>query len=164
MHPLFSSRRTRLLRGQAGVSLIELIAVVLVMALIAAMGIPRFTNFVSALRASGAANQLASDIAYTRMFAVREGRSVSLTVTSNVYAIAVQNADGSVRRTLRTVRVPESFPGTTVTGDGGNGVVAFDSRGLLRAGSTTGFTLARLGRRQHLGVSLMGRVVRDSVK
>jgi Tfp pilus assembly protein FimT len=162
MHFQPSTNTARRLRGESGITLVELVVVVAIMGLISAMAIPRFTNYVAALRARGAANQLVSDIAYTRMMAVREGRTTSLTAAANVYTIVVENTDGSVRRTLRTVRVQNSFAGTTLTGDAGNGRVAFDSRGVRTGNSTAGFTLARLGRSQHLTISAIGRVTRDT--
>jgi Tfp pilus assembly protein FimT len=136
--------------------------VVIIVGLIAAMAVPRFTNYVSTLRVGGAANQIASDIAYTRMTAVREGRTASLTVSGTTYTIVVENTDGSVRRTLRTVKVANTYAGMTITGDGNNGRLAFDSRGVLKANSTGGVTLSRLGRSQHLTVSSIGRVIRDT--
>ena len=138
--------------------------VVIIVGLIAAMAVPRFTNYVSTLRVGGAANQIASDIAYTRMLAVREGRTASLTLSGTNYSIVVENTDGSVRRTLRTVKVANTYSGTTLTGEGGNGRVAFDSRGMLKSNSTSAITMSRLGRRQRLTISAIGRVTRDTAQ
>jgi hypothetical protein len=121
-------------------------------------------NWVSALRVGGAAGQLTADIAYTRMLAVREGRTAALTLSGTNYTIVVENSDGSVRRTLRTVKVASTYAGTTVTGSGGNGRVAFDSRGLLKANSTSEITLSRLGRQQRLTISSIGRVIRETAQ
>jgi Tfp pilus assembly protein FimT len=144
------------------VTLVEIMVVVIIMGLISAMAIPRFANYVSSLRVGGAAGQLTADIAYTRMMAVREGRTASLTLTDSSYVIAVENTDGSVFRALRTVMVQNTYAGTTLAGDGGNGRVAFDSRGLLRPNSTAAITVSRLGRSQRLAISGIGRVIRET--
>lgn len=142
----------------------EMMVVVIIIGIVAAMAVPRFTNWVSALRVGGAVNQIASDIAYTRMLAVREGRTASLTISGTNYTIVTENTDGSVLRTLRTVKVANSYSGTTITGEGGNGRVAFDSRGVLKSNSTSRITLSRLGRSQRLSISILGRVTRDTAQ
>ena len=144
--------------------MVEVMIVVVIIGIVAAMAVPRFTNWVSALRVDGAASQVAADIAYTRMLAVREGRTASLTLSGTDYTIVTENTDGTVRRTLRTVKVANTYAGTTVTGEGGNGRVAFDSRGVLKANSTSAITLARLGRSQRLNISAIGRVTRDQAQ
>jgi prepilin-type N-terminal cleavage/methylation domain-containing protein len=152
------------LRDRRGVSLLEVMMVIVIGGLLASMAIPRFANLTSAWRSMGATSQVAADIAYTRMMAVREGRTVSMTIASNVYTIVAENTDGSARRTLRTVRIQDNFPGTTLAVDGGVGRFAFDSRGVLKANSGTGITVARNSRSQHLAVTAIGRVTRDAAQ
>lgn len=164
MHPHTLKAPLRSVRGQSGASLVEMMVVVIIIGIVAAMAVPRFTNWVSALRVDGAASQLAADIAYTRMMAVREGRTASLTLSGTDYTIVTENPDGTVRRPLRTVKVANTYAGTTVTGEGGNGRVAFDSRGVLKSNSTSAITLARLGRSQRLRISAIGRVTRDQAQ
>jgi Tfp pilus assembly protein FimT len=144
--------------------MMEIMIVVLVVGLVAAMAFPRFANLSSSLRSRGATNQLAADIGYTRMMAVREGHTASLTIAGNNYTIAVENTDGSVRRTLRTVRIQDSFNGTTLAADGGNGRFAFDSRGVLKSNSGAGVTVTQGSRTQHITVTAIGRVTRDAAQ
>jgi prepilin-type N-terminal cleavage/methylation domain-containing protein len=163
--PTTYSIRPSLLRDRSGRSLMEMMVVVIIIGIIAAMAVPRTLNYVSALRAGNATNQVAADIAYTRMMAVREGHTAVLTLTdATTYTITVENLDGSVRRTLRTVRLANSFPGTTVAGDNGIGRLAFDSRGIMKANSATGVTLTRGARSQRLAITLVGRVTRDAAQ
>jgi prepilin-type N-terminal cleavage/methylation domain-containing protein len=164
MHLHISKALPRSARGQSGATLVEMMVVVIIIGLVSAMAIPRFTNWVSALRVGGAANQIASDVAYTRMMAVREGHTASMTLSGTTYTIVVENTDGSVRRTLRTVKVANTYSGTTVTGEGGNGRVAFDSRGMLKSNSTSAITMSRLGRSQRLTISAIGRVTRETAQ
>ena len=143
----------------------EMMVVVIIIGLILAMAGPRTYNYVSAMSAGSAASELSADIAYTRMMAVREGRTTVLTLTNtNSYTITVENVDGSLFRTLRTVQLANSFPGTTVTGDANVARVAFDSRGILKANSATGIGITRGDRTQHLSITLVGRVTRDAAQ
>jgi Tfp pilus assembly protein FimT len=143
----------------------EMMVVVIIIGLILAMAGPKMFNYVSAMSAGSATSQLSADIAYTRMMAVREGRTAVLTLTdATTYTITVENLDGSVFRTLRTVRLANNFPGTTLTGDGNVGRLAFDSRGILKANSATGVTVTRGERTQRLAITLIGRVTRDAAQ
>jgi prepilin-type N-terminal cleavage/methylation domain-containing protein len=161
MHTSLLDRSIRSVRSTAGVTLIEVMIVVAIIGLLSAMAFPRFTNWASALRAKGAANQTAADISYTRMAAVREGRTAALTVNGNTYTITVENTDGTTFKTLRTVRIQDSYPGTTIGTTGGTRI-AFDSRGMRKDGSSSTVTLTRDGRSQRLQVSIIGRVIRDT--
>jgi prepilin-type N-terminal cleavage/methylation domain-containing protein len=161
MHTSLRSRSIGRLRSTAGVTLMEIMIVVAIIGLLSAMAFPRFANWTSALRAKGAASQVAADIAYTRMTAVREGRTAVLTVNGNNYTMTVENPDGTVFKTLRTVRVQDSYPGTTIGTTGGTRI-AFDSRGMRKDGSGSTLTLTRNDRSQTLQVTIIGRVVRDA--
>jgi len=158
--------RPTLLRDRSGRTLMEMMVVVIIIGLLLASAGPRMYNYVSAMRAGSAASQLAADIAYARMMAVREGHTAVLTLTdATTYTITVENTDGTLFRTLRTERLANSFPGTTLAGDGGVGRVAFDSRGILKsATSTTGITVTRGDRSQRLAITLTGRVTRDTAR
>jgi Tfp pilus assembly protein FimT len=162
--PHFQAPLRRVARDRTGATLIELAIVVIIMGVLAALTIPRFSNFIAAIGARSAASEVVSDISTARMTAVREGRTTSLTVngTSTGYTLVVENTDGSVLRTLRAVSLTSTYNGTTITGDNGNKRIAFDSRGLLKTGSTAGVTLKRGSRSQHLTISSIGRVIRDS--
>lgn len=146
-------------------TLVELAVVIAIIGIVTMMAAPRFYNMISTLRARGAADQLVSDVAYTRLNAVRNGRTASLTISGgNSYSMVVENTDGSTFRTLRTVNVASSYPGTTLAGESGNGRIAFDSRGMLRSNSTSGVTVSRGGRSQRLLVNAVGRVIRDTIR
>jgi Tfp pilus assembly protein FimT len=153
----------RVARNRSGATLLELAVVTLIMGMLAAITLPRFANYVSALRAGSAASQITADVATARMTAVREGRTTSLTLSGTTgYVLAVENTDGTVLRTLRTVRITSTFPGVSVAGNGA--ALKFDSRGLLRANGITQLTLARGGRQQRLTINAVGRVLREKAQ
>jgi type II secretion system protein H len=161
MDHILPTRGTRSLRSSAGFSIIEIMVIVMIIGLLAAMAIPRFGNLAASLRSRGAADQIAADIAYTRMSAVREGRTAVLTVTGNTYTMTVENTDGSTFKTLRTVRIRDSYTGATIA-TAGSARIAFDSRGMLKSGSATSVTVTSDSRSQRLLISLIGRVLRDT--
>jgi prepilin-type N-terminal cleavage/methylation domain-containing protein len=153
-------RRTA--RDRRGFTLVELSVVTAIIGILAVLALPRFFNYVSALRSSGAASQVTADITRARMTAVREGRTTSLTVNGTTgYTLAVENTDGSVNRTLRSVSLTSSYPGISITSSGGK--ISFDSRGLLKSGTGT-VTLKRGGRTQTLTINAVGRVRRESAQ
>lgn len=143
---------------QRGFTIAELMLVVAIIGLVAAITGPRFSNLVSALRSRGAADELATDLAWSRMTAVREGRTVSVRfATSTSYSITLDNGT-AILRTLRTRDLANAYPGTTVTSSSAR--VAFDSRGLLREGTAT-VTVTRNARTRTLRVSPVGRIYRE---
>jgi prepilin-type N-terminal cleavage/methylation domain-containing protein len=150
-------------RGRGGFSLAELLIVLVIVGLVLVMAMPRAFNLVSALRARGAADQLAADIAYTRLNAVRSGRTASLTLAGTQYTIVVENTNGSTFQALRTVNLTTNYPGTAVTATGGTRL-AFDSRGLLRPNGPSDITVSRGGRSQKLTVNAIGRVTRENIQ
>lgn len=138
--------------------MIELVVVVAIIGLVAMLTIPRFGNLVSVFRSRGAGDQLASDLAWARMTAVREGRTVSVRFgTGASYSITVDNG-AAIVRTLRSRNLSQDWPGIAVTSDQPR--IAFDSRGLLRAGSAT-VTVTRNARTRTLRVSPVGRIYRE---
>jgi Tfp pilus assembly protein FimT len=161
--PHFAAPLRRVARDRSGATLLELTVVTLIVGIIASLTIPRFNNYVSSLRAGGAASQIGADIASARMTAVREGRTTSLTLSGTTgYVLAVENTDGTVLRTLRTVRLTSSYPGISVVGNAN--ALKFDSRGIVRANGITQLTLSRGDRQQRLTINALGRVHRETAQ
>lgn len=156
--PVMNPTSCRPVRRRRGFSLPELMAVVVIMGVIAAMAAPRMTRWLHTISQGSASNQIVADLGWSRAFAAREGRSVSLRVVSpTTYAIVVDNSDRELKR------VDLSQLNTATRFDTGVGErVAFDSRGLYSSGNstTTEFVVLRGALADTVRVTLVGRPYR----
>ena len=152
--------RTRLPQGRRGFTLTELLVVVLIMALMAAMAGPRMMRWVQTIGQRGAYNQLASDLALARIQAVRQGTTVSLRIIDNdTYQVTVDNAAGAAQDTIKQVELSHLYRGTTLNPAAGR--IAFDSRGVTRPNPVSTInqvTLTRGPVSKQLRVTGVGRI------
>ncbi len=143
-----------------GFTLTELLVVVVIMALMAAMAGPRMLRWVQTIGQRGAFNQLMSDLSLARIQAVRQGTTVSLRIIDNdTYQVTVDNAAGGAARVLKTVDLQQTYRGTRLNPETGR--IAFDSRGVLRpnpVSTTTAITLTRGTISKRLRVTGVGRI------
>ena len=138
----------------------EMMVALVILAVLTAIAAPRFSRLVSVLRSRSAVDQLSSDLAYTRMMAVRRGRTASLRfldTSQGHYAVTI---DGTTVDTLKQSNLSTEYPGISVASSGG-ARIAFDSRGL-RTGSavTDTVSVTRNGVTQKLYVTRLGRISR----
>jgi prepilin-type N-terminal cleavage/methylation domain-containing protein len=143
-----------------GFTLTELMIVVVLMGLMAAMAGPRMARWVQTIGQRGAFNQLISDLSLARIQAVRQGTTVSLNVIdANSYDVTVDAFGANPARVLKRVDLDQTYPGTTL--DPASGRIAFDSRGTLRASpvsTITQVTLARGSVTKRLTVTGVGKI------
>jgi prepilin-type N-terminal cleavage/methylation domain-containing protein len=151
---------TERFRRRGGFTLSELMMVVLIIGLMAAMAGPRMMRWVQTIGQRGATNQLAGDLAYSRIQAVRQGATVSFRIDdADTYRVTVDDGNGNVVRTLRTVNLQQVYRGATLNPTSGR--IAFDSRGVLRANPVSTMdqiTLTRGSVRKRVNVSGVGRI------
>lgn len=60
--------------GRAGFTLHEMLVVLTVVSIVAALAVPRLERYTALARTRGAANRIAADLAYTRQLAMRTGQ------------------------------------------------------------------------------------------
>ncbi len=110
--PRTSSREARHC-CRAGVTLVDLVITVMIVAILAAVAMPRFASTVSRLRTEAVARRIASDLNFARRTAIQTSRTTSVTFAaapagytmtgvehpaypSQAYVVAVADIDGSV--------------------------------------------------------------------
>ncbi|HEX2208600.1 MAG TPA: GspH/FimT family pseudopilin [Longimicrobium sp.] len=147
-------------RGRGGYTLAELLTVIVIAGIMAAIAVPRLSNVLRHYSSRSALSQVMADLALARTQAVREGRTVSLRVTgSGTYQVTVDNGT-AILRTLKTVDVSGSQRNVTVTPS--DAIVSFDTRGMLRTGSAGRLIVTRGGMSDSVSISAVGRVYRGN--
>jgi prepilin-type N-terminal cleavage/methylation domain-containing protein len=150
-------------RTRRGFTLPEVLLVVVILGIAAAMAGPRLLRWAQVVGQKGAANQLAADLSLARVQAVRQGQTVSLRIQSATqYIVTVDDANGAAVRTLKTMNLAQSYRNATL--DPVDGRVAFDSRGMLRPASLASVTVAKGDVRRTLTVSTVGRIYRGDLQ
>lgn len=140
---------------ERGFSLVELLIVMTLLGIMAGMAAPSLSGVLEANRVQRSLDRLSADIAYTRMQAVRDGRSMSIAFAAPA-SYAIRDAAGV---TLRTVNLASEAPGLTLAP--ANTVLGFNSRGL-RTDNSYQKIRATLGTRTvAMMVSGIGRVYRE---
>lgn len=118
---------------RSGLSFIELTTVVLIIAILSAIAVPRISQSVSEQRVHSAAQRLAADIEFAKSQAKTLGRTVSVTFQSNQrgYSIDVDAPDGggTYAAELTDVTVSATLSGAATTLD-------FDVYGTPSAATT----------------------------
>jgi type IV fimbrial biogenesis protein FimT len=90
----FSRSSRRQLRRAAGLTVIELMVSVMIMAIIVGLGAPAMMDFIIQSRMTSQANELLSDLSYARSEAASRGVRVALCASTNA-STATANCSGS---------------------------------------------------------------------
>jgi type IV fimbrial biogenesis protein FimT len=85
-HPddvLARRRRGRSRLRQSGITLVELIIVMVLVGILVAIGVPSFQSVTTSSRMSAESNDLLGDMQYARAEAAREGQAITVCISSN---------------------------------------------------------------------------------
>jgi type IV fimbrial biogenesis protein FimT len=167
-----------------GVTLIELMVTVAILAILVALAVPSFTRLIADTRMSGHANTFVSDLNYARSEAQKLGKSVSLCATSDPDAadpvcdgnewkggwIIFVDADADNARTTggdeTLLRRREALIGaSTAVGAPARGALRFNAQGRIAGGqSNFSFTheISDVSRLICIGTTGRPRIVKGS--
>jgi type IV fimbrial biogenesis protein FimT len=131
--------------ARRGFTLPEMLMVVVIMGIMAAMTIPRMVRWVQTVSQRSVSNQLVADLSRARALAAREGATVSLRlVNETTYRVTIDAPAGTVVREVKRVDLSQTNRATTFVGPL-DARIAFDSRGLYRTDSSADQLVVRRG-------------------
>lgn len=136
--------------GTAGFSLAELIIVLVILGIIAALGLPSLQGMVGRQRLDSVTRQLTQDIAYARMEAVRSAQQTRVVLEPAGYRVYRGAEDAPLRR----LDLATEHPGVALSATS----LAFNSRGLLQPGETVNLEVIHGERTRAIQVLPTGRV------
>jgi len=161
-----------------GVTLIEIVVVMGIVATLMAIGIPSYKYVTNANRISAEINGLLGDLQYARSEAIKEGQTVSVCVSSDQatcvgattttwnngwIVFSDPNGNGAVDAGDLVLRAQKPFTGTdTLNANNSVGVITFNREGFASVTNGTLITLhatpASQGSTRCLSVTLVGLV------
>lgn len=156
---------------RGGWSLVELLVVLVIAGIAAAIVAPRMEGMLAVMRVRGAANRLAADLAYTRHLAVRTGRRARLVLERSADCPTPPRAVVAGHRYRIVVASPDSVAvRVDLRVDGGrlclssnqSAEVVFNSRGLLAGFNNRTLTLRQgAAPPRTITLSAVGRILRN---
>jgi type IV fimbrial biogenesis protein FimT len=118
-------RRSLPRRRAHGFTLIELVTAIVVMALLATLALPSFTQFVANQRVRNASFDLMAALSLARSEAVTQGKPASLQKTSTTWDQGWTVIDGAGN----TIQNQQAYKGLAITDSAGLGVVSYGTDG-----------------------------------
>ena len=138
-----------------GFTLLELMIVIAVMGILAAIAAPNFMNYMAQRRLNGATRMVMSDLMNARMLAVTLNRNVQVTFSTSASAFYTYDAVGTAA--VRNIQTGFGYHDVTVSG---NNNPVFAPTGRLSGVTACTITLASaaLTQQKTVSVSSAGRV------
>lgn len=134
---------------ETGLTLIELLTTIAIVALLAVVAVPSFKGMTTNNRMVSAINELVADLQYARSEAIKRGRTITLCAANNRFNNCASSSDWSngwlvrdAAGTPKVLRIHEALDGgdtlsetDLVSGDTA-GVIAFSRNGFSRNART----------------------------
>jgi prepilin-type N-terminal cleavage/methylation domain-containing protein len=145
--------------SRQGFSMIEILAVLTIVAILATLAFPRISQWGTRNKASRALNLVATDVSFTRMRAIRGGNSATIRFSNTGYTISVLGT-GTAVNVLKTVDLTAEYPNIRITTSPATAQsLVYDSRGLFRSGPTH-VVVQTGGVRDSITITALGKVDR----
>ena len=135
----------------------EILIVMVIMAILGSLALPRISGMVQVSALQGALNRVATDLNVARMRAVRTARRVTVTVAPNGKSYTVVVDPNGTPTTFKSVNLATDYPKLDLTPH--SATISFDSRGMVTSGDAT-LTATKNGRSATLTISGVGRIYR----
>ena len=146
-------------KKQSGFTLIEMMVVIAVFAIVAAIAIPNFMSLLPGMRLNGAARQVMGDLMAARMNAVKLNKDTKVTFKDNDYEYEVwydENSDGKEDASeITTKNIQTNYHDVTL---GSNINPIFYPRGTANGNGTITLTSTNSGNSKSVTVIITGRV------
>ncbi|MBN1981580.1 MAG: GspH/FimT family pseudopilin [Chitinivibrionales bacterium] len=153
----FSIHRFFKARDNRGFSLLELILVIVIVGVFAAIAIPSYKMFVADARLNGATNQVVSEIVNARMAAIssKHEQKIEFDQNATVMRWSNENDDNDFKtdEQVKAVRLAADYRGVNFTEKKS---LVFSSHGMLN--NAASITLAHDNKSKTIVVSLLGKV------
>ena len=116
-------------KNSAGFTVVELMIVLVVLTICLAMAVPNITTFASGYRLKEAAREVATDLQFTRLLAVKENKAFEVVFGPNSYQV-IRLSDGIVAKSRS---FGPDYPDLNLT----NVSITFDPRGTSNGNTVT---------------------------
>ena len=152
---------------EKGFTLLELIITLVIVTILVSVGVPSFSNMLSANRVVGAAEKMKADMEWARTTAIKDNKNITMTTITvggdwcygfdDGMAACDCNVNNSCTVGGVTKQYVDTPYGNTTLGPVGNYSLTFTARGVLTAAAPGVLTFGLDGRAANVSITRLGR-------